>query len=181
MNQITYVRNAVIRGFGRGAKELGCPTANVQGAESIDIPTGIYCGLVQLIINNEKQIQPVPGFEREFQETVQRLPYISPVRGMVSSCGYNPHYGNKERTLEVHILDDFKFDFYGAELRVLICKKMRDEEKYNSLEELKSAIANDVQNAKNEVQNFQKHAVNSEYFLDVNTINNNNSNHHNEN
>lgn len=55
---------------------------------------------------------------------------------MVCSFGYNPQYGNKEKSLEIHILDNFDFNFYGAELRVLICKKMKDEEKYNDLDEL---------------------------------------------
>lgn len=168
MNQIVYVRNTVVRGFGRGSKELGCPTANVDGANSLDLPTGIYCGLVQLVISNKDEIQPEPGFQEIFDQVVKNLPYISSVRGMVCSFGYNPQYGNKDRSLEVHILNNFRFNFYKAELRVLICKKMRDEEKYNSLEELKKAIANDIRNAHQEVPNFIKNASNKEYFIEVN-------------
>lgn len=168
MDQIVYVRNKVVKGFGRGSKELGCPTANVDGANSIDMQTGIYCGLVQLVIRSKKEIQEEPGCREIYEETVEKLPYISPVMGMVCSFGYNPQYGNKDRSLEVHILDNFKFNFYGAELRVLICKKLRDEEKYNTLDELKQAIANDIKSAKREVSNFDKYAINKEYFLDIN-------------
>ena len=67
---------------------------------------------------------------------------------------------------KVHILDDLKFNFYGAESRVLICKKMRDEEKYNGIEELKEAIANDIRNARSQVPNFGGYVDNSEYFSD---------------
>lgn len=172
MNQVVYVKNTVVKGFGRGSKQLGCPTANVDGADSLSIPTGIYCGLVQLVIKDAAQIQEEPGNRESYEEILKKLPYTSSVNGMVCSFGYNPQFGNKEKSLEVHILDNFKFNFYGAELRVLICKRMRDEEKYNSLEELKLAIANDINNAKKEVCNFDKYASNKNYFLDIKRIQN---------
>jgi riboflavin kinase len=175
MNQLVYVKNTVVKGFGRGSKELGCPTANVDGANELRLPTGIYCGLAQLVIRGENEIQPESGFEEAYQNVVKNLPYISSVRGMVCSFGYNPQYGNKERSLEVHILDNFQFNFYQAELRVLICKRMRDEEKYNSLEELKQAIANDIRNASSEVPNFVKNASNREFFIEVNNNDERNS------
>lgn len=94
-----------------------------------------------------------------------RLPFTSEVKGMVCSFGFNPHYDNKEKSLEVHILDDLGFNFYGAELRVLICKKMRDEKKYESLEALKMDIANDISNAREAAATFQHHVTDSSYFL----------------
>lgn len=165
MNRLVYVKNVVIRGFGRGSKELGCPTANVDGIDHLTIPTGIYCGLVQLVIKTPDQVQEEPGNEDHFDKILNSLPYVSPVSGMVLSFGYNPQYGNKNKSLEVHILDNFKFNFYGAELRVLICKKLRDEEKYTSLDELKQAIANDIKNATAEVCNFKHLATDDQYFL----------------
>lgn len=166
MHQLVYVRNSVVRGFGRGSKQLGCPTANVDDINHLTIPTGIYCGLVQLVIRKESEMQEEPGNKEAYIKTLQKLPYVSPVKGMVCSFGYNPQFGNKERSLEVFILDNFGFNFYGAELRVLICKKMRDEEKYSSIDELKEAIANDVRMAKSEVPNFDKYASNTDYFLE---------------
>lgn len=166
MNQLVYVKDKVVRGFGRGSKELGCPTANVDNINHLTIPTGIYCGLVQLVISHRDQVQEEPGNKEAFDEIVKKLPYVSPVSGMVCSFGYNPQYGNKERSLEVHILDNFNFNFYGAELRVLICKKMRDEQKYSSLDELKQAISNDITNATNEVANYKAHIKDRNYFLE---------------
>lgn len=164
MSQLVFVRNTVVKGFGRGSKQLGCPTANIASINNLTIPTGIYCGLVQLVIKSENEVQKEPLHEEAYQEILKRIPYTSPVRGMVCSFGYNPQFGNKERSLEVHILDNFEFNFYGAELRVLICKKMRDEAKYDSLEQLKEAISSDIRNASNEVSNFSQYESNRQYF-----------------
>ena len=46
-----FIRGEVVKGFGRGSKELGCPTANFS--ETVvdklpkDLPNGIYYGLAQ--------------------------------------------------------------------------------------------------------------------------------------
>lgn len=164
MRFLSYVKSRVISGFGRGSRELGCPTANIADIDKLDIPTGIYCGLGQVIIRQQSEIQEQPGQHESYVEVVEQLPYDSGVIGWVGSHGFNPHYGNKEKSLEVHLLNNFKFDFYGAEIRVLICKKMRDEEKYDSLDELKKAIENDIQMAKSQVIEFSHLAEDVRYF-----------------
>lgn len=164
MSFLSYVKSRVIKGFGRGSRELGCPTANIANIDNLEIPTGIYCGLGQVIIRRPEEIQEQPGQHEAYVKVVGQLPYDSGVIGWVGSHGFNPHYGNKERSLEVHLLNNFKFDFYGAEIRVLICKKMRDEEKYDSLDELKKAIANDIQIAKSQVVKFSHLSEDVRYF-----------------
>ena len=46
-----FIRGTVVKGFGRGSKELGCPTANFSEAVvdklPKDLPNGIYFGLAQ--------------------------------------------------------------------------------------------------------------------------------------
>ena len=42
-----------------------------------------------------------------------------PVYKAVTSVGWNPHYGNEEKSIEVHILHEFEEDFYGQELRFI--------------------------------------------------------------
>ena len=43
-----YCRGVVIKGFGRGGKDLGCPTANLDteslGADILSLDAGIYYG-----------------------------------------------------------------------------------------------------------------------------------------
>lgn len=165
MVPLTYIRSIVIRGFGRGSRELGCPTANVDNINHLTIPTGIYCGLAQIVVRSASEVQQDPNYPDAYKDVISKLPYTTEVKGMVCSFGFNPHYENTERSLEVHILDNLGFDFYGAELRVLICEKMRDEKKYESLEALKQDIANDICYAKSVTVNFQHHVFNSNYFL----------------
>ncbi len=42
------LQGAVVRGFGRGSKQLGFPTANIDAAKLADalegVQTGVYCG-----------------------------------------------------------------------------------------------------------------------------------------
>lgn len=169
MDKFIYIRNKVIKGFGRGSKDLACPTANVHDINHLQMTTGIYCGLAQLHIRSKDELQLEPGHEKEYKEMLGKLPFISDVKAMVCSFGYNPQYGNKEKSLEVYLMDNFGFDFYGAELRVLICKKLRDETKFKDLDELKQAIANDIKNGQREVAKFEKYKRDDRYFI----VNNN--------
>jgi riboflavin kinase/FMN adenylyltransferase len=62
----------------------------------------------------------------------------------VASIGLRPTVNPVPRPLlEVHLLD-FDKDLYGRHLRVCFLEKLRDEEKYPDLEQLKNAIARDV-------------------------------------
>ncbi|KAJ0396256.1 hypothetical protein ATCC90586_006406 [Pythium insidiosum] len=112
----------VVEGFGRGGKQLGCPTANLcreeLGSKLDELPTGIYCGWAT-----------VDG----------KGPYKA-----VASIGWNPYFQNKEKTVEPHLLHKFDEDFYGARLKFVICGYLRPEMNFPSLEALIDAIQNDI-------------------------------------
>lgn len=98
----------VIKGFGRGSKELGIPTANV--AESA-IPkllehaeSGIYYGWSRI---EDGEVYP-----------------------MVMSVGWNPYYKNTVRAAEVHIMRKFDHDFYGKLLKLVVMGFIRPEYDY---------------------------------------------------
>lgn len=62
----------------------------------------------------------------------------------VANFGMRPSLNNtKVPVLEVHILD-FDDDIYGENLKVSFIKKIRDEVKFNNLDELKNQISKDV-------------------------------------
>ncbi|MFN5829454.1 MAG: bifunctional riboflavin kinase/FAD synthetase [Bacteroidota bacterium] len=66
--------------------------------------------------------------------------------GMLS-IGKNPTVSNQNiLSIEVNIFE-FNADIYNKEITVFIYKKLRDEEKYSSLDELKAQLAVDKQNA----------------------------------
>ncbi len=61
----------------------------------------------------------------------------------VANLGMRPTVDGKERLLEVHLLD-FSGDLYGRKLRVRFDQLLREERKFDSVEELKLQITRDV-------------------------------------
>lgn len=121
------VEGEVVKGFGRGSKELNIPTANfsdqvVSGLPS-DVTTGIYFGWAKL----------------------EKEPFI---RKAVISIGWNPYYKNVKKSVETHIIHDYGEDsFYGEWLKVLICGYLRPEKNFESLDSLITAIRADIKTA----------------------------------
>ncbi|KAJ2797034.1 riboflavin kinase [Coemansia guatemalensis] len=120
-----FIEGAVVTGFGRGGKQLGIPTANlpapaVEQALS-DIPIGVYYGWAQ--VENDE------------------------VRPMVMSLGWNPYFKNEKRSGEVHIIHNFKDDFYGKNLKVAVLAYIRPEKDYDSLDLLIEDIKADIRAA----------------------------------
>lgn len=117
----------VIPGFGRGSKELQIPTANIPisglsvGGHS-DIESGVYFGYASLNLPTGIEVHP-----------------------MVMSIGWNPFYKNEVRSVEVHIVNEFKEDFYGVEMRLVILGWIRAELDYVSKEALIRDIKTDIE------------------------------------
>jgi riboflavin kinase/FMN adenylyltransferase len=104
------VSGAVVRGDGRG-KQLGYPTANLQLSSTRKVvpQNGIYFARVNLGQGN--------------------------LFGMVS-IGVRLTFGNNgRRIIEVNILD-FEGDLYGKSLQIQFLKRLRDEIKFDSAEQL---------------------------------------------
>lgn len=125
-----FCRGEVIRGFGRGSKELGIPTANfpdtVVDNLPADISTGIYYGWA-CVGNGD-------------------------VHKMVMSIGWNPYYKNTKKSMETHVIHTFKEDFYGETLSVVMVGYIRPERSYDSLDALIAAINNDIEEAKTKLE-----------------------------
>lgn len=63
----------------------------------------------------------------------------------IANYGLRPTVTTTDKpTLEVHILD-FDKDIYGEEIKVTFLKKIRDEKKFDSLDELKMQIQKDLE------------------------------------
>jgi riboflavin kinase/FMN adenylyltransferase len=60
------------------------------------------------------------------------------------SIGTNPHFDGVERRVEAHLLD-FDGDLYGQRLVVEIWSAVREQRRFDSLEELVAAIGDDVE------------------------------------
>ena len=72
----------------------------------------------------------------------------SVMRSGVANVGVRPTVGDLSKAiLEVHILD-FKQSIYGRNIKVVFCKKLREEHKFDGLDALKAQIARDVEQAR---------------------------------
>lgn len=117
------VKGRVVNGEKRG-RTIGFPTANIEPEGHYLIPsTGIYA--VEMMID-EHWYQGVAsiGFKPTFHED----------------------YGEKP-AVEVYLFD-FNVDIYGKHVIVKWHKKLRDEEKFDSVEELVDRMNRDVEEAK---------------------------------
>ncbi len=99
---------------------LGFPTANLKVVNKVYPPFGIFGGTVSIEGEDEKY-------------------------NAVVNIGRNPTLKPGELSVEVHILD-FNRDIYGKKINVSIERHLRDEKKFNSMEELRQGIKNDVEN-----------------------------------
>ncbi|CAG2229725.1 riboflavin kinase-like [Mytilus edulis] len=124
-----FAEGKVVKGFGRGSKELGIPTANFpeKVVENLpkDLPGGVYYGWAN-VDNGE-------------------------VLKMVLSIGWNPYYHNTKKSMETHVIHTFKEDFYGSTLKVIMLGYIRPMRDFSSLDELIDAINDDIQQAKDKL------------------------------
>lgn len=73
----------------------------------------------------------------------------------VANLGIRPSVAGISPVLEVHMLD-FTGDLYGQTLRVEFVEKIRDEQKFPSLEALRAAIADDAATARRLLTNHHR-------------------------
>ena len=170
-----YVTGKVVKGFGRGSKQLGIPTANIDTdvVQNIDLENGIYYGFCQLLdpkqhsngLTHQNGVTD-KVFDKTDQSVGSKTGDRSPIYAMVCSLGWNPQFNNSVRSLEVHILNQFKDDFYGSSLFVAICGYIRPEQKFDSLDQLIDTIHKDIEIAKNELKDRKlwSHVIESDFF-----------------
>ncbi|TLQ43370.1 bifunctional riboflavin kinase/FAD synthetase [Streptomyces marianii] len=115
------VEGVVVRGAQRG-RELGYPTANVETLPHTAIPAdGVYAGWL------------TAGGER--------MP-------AAISVGTNPQFDGTERTVEAYAIDRVGLDLYGLHVAVDFLAYVRGMAKFESIEALLDAIADDVKRAR---------------------------------
>jgi len=114
------IRGKVIKGRKRGGSMLGFPTANIKLHDELCPEHGVYAVTVETTKGN--------------------------FRG-VANIGFSPTFGDQMFTIEVHILD-FNHDIYDTRIRVNMVKKLRDEKKFSSIQELSEQIKKDIKIAK---------------------------------
>jgi riboflavin kinase/FMN adenylyltransferase len=114
------LQGKIVVGAGRGV-ELGFPTANLDLSSDHALPPdGVYASWAH----------------------VDGKAYQS-----MTNIGECPTFGGCDRTVEAYLLD-YKGDLYGREIKIDIVARLRDERKFDTGEELKQQMAEDVRQGK---------------------------------
>lgn len=115
------VDGVVVRGDRRGVS-LGFPTANLKVSRRVAIPAqGIYAGHFHF-----PDGRSVP---------------------CATNVGVNPTFGGQELRVEAHLLD-WDGDLYGAAVAVDFRHRLRDEQRFERVEDLVDQITRDVENTR---------------------------------
>ena len=116
----------VVHGDGRGRK-LGFPTANLVTQKEILPRDGVYAVKVK-------------WRDDDYDGVI--------------NIGRRPTFANSSTTLEIHLLD-FQDDLYGERLRIYFVERLRDEQRFPSVEALQKAVVADIARARELLANSQ--------------------------
>lgn len=120
-------RGIVVEGDKRG-RELGYPTANVPVRTGAAVPAdGVYAGRL----------------------TVLDGPDAGTTYPAAISVGTNPTFaGERESRVESYVLDRTDLDLYGREVEVAFADRLRGMVRFDSVDDLLTAMADDVARAR---------------------------------
>ncbi|MFW6081819.1 MAG: riboflavin kinase, partial [Desulfosalsimonas sp.] len=118
----------VTTGRDRGGRKLGFPTANIRIQDELCPKTGVYAVMAQTAEGSYKG---------------------------VANIGYSPTFDDYIFTVEVHLLD-FSGNLYGQKIQVNFIERIRDEKKFNSIEELSAQIGKDIDSARKILSGMQR-------------------------
>ena len=109
----------IVKGKGLG-KQIGFPTANLHIEESYKLipKNGVYVVKSNLKANT--------------------------IYGMMN-IGTNPTVGGKSRSIEIHFFD-FNQDIYNKKIKIELLKRLRGEQKFESIEALQTQLYKDKSN-----------------------------------
>jgi riboflavin kinase/FMN adenylyltransferase len=116
-----FIMGRVVYGRQLG-RQLDVPTANIRLQRYRAALEGVYCVTVEGIGDDLRQ--------------------------GIANIGVRPTVDGKEPLLEVHVFD-YAGNLYGDLIKVTFKQKLRDEQAFESLDALKSQIAQDIGQARN--------------------------------
>jgi riboflavin kinase/FMN adenylyltransferase len=137
----------VLQGDRLGHK-IGFPTANLDPTGLALPPDGVYAIQAQTFPPSSPRSDPLfMAPKSDKVGTINRQP--SPLYRSVLNIGCRPtiQSATPQRRVEAHLLD-FQGDLYGQELELTFLEKLRDEQKFASLDDLRAQISRDIENAK---------------------------------
>ena len=114
------MKGEVVRGQQRG-REIGVPTANLAPSDRLYPSNGVYAGRVWY------RFQPYPA---------------------VINIGHKPTFGERQLSVEAHILDWKAPPLYGEHVSFEFHRRLRDERRFPSVRALVDQIHRDIDDAR---------------------------------
>ncbi|MCH8547971.1 MAG: bifunctional riboflavin kinase/FAD synthetase [Balneolaceae bacterium] len=121
-----YILNGTIVHGDKRGKKIGYPTANIQAG-------------------NDHKVFPKKGVYAVWARVE------GDYHGGMMNIGVRPTFDGESQTLEVHIFD-FSGDIYGKEIQVQFVSRIRDEQAFSGIEELKARLDKDKEEALNKLK-----------------------------
>jgi riboflavin kinase / FMN adenylyltransferase len=116
-----FIDGVVVRGAGRG-RGIGVPTANLQSANELAPPPGVYATTVTI---DDGVVRPA-----------------------VTNIGLRPTFGDVDApVVETHIFD-YDRDLYDRSLRLSFVQRLRDERAFPDVDALRAQIDADCRSAR---------------------------------
>ena len=112
----------------------------VEHGEHVGTKLGFPTANIELV--NEHQLIPAAGV----YAVKVRIPHSMEDKHAMMNIGHRPTFDGQRQTLEVHILQLHE-NLYGQELLVSFVKRLRDEQRFDSIEALKAQLQQDKQAA----------------------------------
>ena len=160
------------KGFGRGSKDLGIPTANLDRTQTRtfpelqfeDLPCGIYWGFCRIA---SRRADDSAGAFTTHTAAI--------------SIGFNPTYGNTVKTVEPHLIAPanhdrrhasscretvFDNDFYDEPIRLSVVGYLRPELPFEGLDKLIAAIKQDISNAERMAESVDPVSMSEKAWVD---------------
>lgn len=124
LGRLHRLEGIVVRGVGRGGRDLGFPTANLSTTTYAAIPAdGIYaCWFAHRPNRSVEAGNPMPA---------------------AVSVGSNPTFSGTERTIEAFVLDT-NADFYGDHVDLDFVRRLRGMVRFDTVDELVEQMHQDV-------------------------------------
>ncbi|MBM3937773.1 MAG: bifunctional riboflavin kinase/FAD synthetase [Sphingomonadales bacterium] len=121
-----YILTGIVREGQKLGRTIGFPTANldIQDPYKLIPPSGVYAGYC--LLENERY-------------------------KMVCNIGYRPTVNGQDLRVEAHLFE-FDKNIYGRPISLFLVQYLRNEQKFDSLESLKTQILIDAQQAQSMVQ-----------------------------
>jgi riboflavin kinase/FMN adenylyltransferase len=138
----TKTRNALKVGDVKTANNfLGHPySINGKVVEGLKLGRTIGYPTANIVVDDKYKLIPGDGIY------AVKLKYNGNTLNGMLSIGNNPTVDGKGRSIEVHIFE-FDENIYDKELTIYFIERLRDEVKFNNLEELKVQLVKDAEDS----------------------------------